>query len=123
MRDRVVIALLIPVLIFPLVVIAAGGDLDLVWQEIKAFSRAPLVVAVYAQNGSPGMTPSPGVTMGPSPGVTMGPSPGVTLTPGPGGAAPAPLLTRWAMISASIILALIALWAINRRLPGDRPRT
>jgi hypothetical protein len=105
MRDKIVIALLIPVLVFPLVVIAAGGDLDLIWQEFKSFSRAPLVMTVYAGQASPTMTPSGGVT------------------PGPGApAAPAPLLSRWAMISASIVLALVALWAMNRRGARDGPR-
>lgn len=115
MRDRLVIVLLVPVLIFPLVVIAAGGDLDLIWQECKSFSHAPLVVAVYAGQASPTVTASPS--------VTIGPSPGVTLTPGPGAPiAPAPLLARWAMISASIVLALVALWAMNRRITEDGPR-
>lgn len=107
MRDKVVIALLIPVLVFPLVVIAAGGDLDLIWQEFKSFTRAPLLVTAYAGQASPTMTASPSMT----------------FTPGPGGpVAQAPLLTRWAMISASIVLALIALWAINRRIAGDDSR-
>jgi hypothetical protein len=126
-RDKAIIALLVPILVFPLVVIGAGGDLELVVQELRAFSRFPLTVAVYAQNGpSPTMTmsASPTVTMGPSPTVTLGPSPGVTLTPGVGApVAAAPLLTRWAMISASIVLALVALWAINRRIAGDHSRS
>lgn len=109
MRDKVVTALLVPVLVFPLVVIAAGGDLELVWQEFKAFSGAPLVMKVYAGQASPTVTPTGTVT------------PSGTVTPGPGGATAAPLLTRWAMISASIVLALIALWAINRRNLRDGP--
>lgn len=104
-RDKLLIALLVPVLVFPVVVIAAGGDLDLIWQELHSFARGPLVMTAYAGQVSPTMTASPGM-----------------MTPGPGGVAQAPLLTRWAMISASIILALVALWAINRRLDGDHTR-
>jgi hypothetical protein len=137
----VIITLLVPVLVFPIVVIAAGGDLDLILQEINAVRRVPLRVAVYAQQQ---LGPSPTVTFtmgpaGPSPTVTFtmgpgGPSPTVTFTMGPAGRSPtatlrpgsagppagAPLLTRWGMISASIILALIALRAINRRIAADR---
>jgi hypothetical protein len=124
----VIITLLVPVLVCPIVVIAAGGDLDLILQEINAVRRVPLRVAVYAQQQ---LGPSPTVTFtmgpaGPSPTVTftMGPagrSPTATLRPGSAGPpAGAPLLTRWGMISASIILALIALRAINRRIAADR---
>jgi len=104
------------VLVFPIVVIAAGGDLELVWQEFKAFARVPLVVTVYAQG------PSPSTTVGPSPGVTVGPSPGVTpVFPEP--AMPTPLLTRWGYMSASIVLALIALWSFMGRRRGTRSKT
>jgi hypothetical protein len=110
MRDKAVTALLIPVLVLPLVVIAAGGDLELIWQEFKSFSRAPLMMTVYAGQASPPVNGSPTVT------------PSGPVTPGPGGAAAAPLLSRWAMISASIVLALVALWAINRRNFRDGPQ-
>lgn len=111
MREKLITALLVPVLVFPIVVIAAGGDLGLIWQEFKAFSQVPLVVSVYAQ------VPSP--TVGPSPTVTVGTSPPVTPVPG-SGTAPAPLLTRWGYISASIVLALIALWSLTRARSGSR---
>jgi hypothetical protein len=103
MRDKALTALLVPVLVFPLVVSAAGGDLELIWQEFKAFSGAPLVMTVYAGVASPTVTPSG------------------MVTPIPADAAPVPLLTRWAMISASIVLALVALWAMNRRSTRDGP--
>lgn len=120
MRDRLLTLLLVPVLVFPLVVIAAGGDLELVWQELKAFARVPLVVSVYAQLPSPTATvgASPTATILASPTATFSPSPG--LTPGPGApAAPTPLFTRWGYISASIILALVALWSFSRRAPDS----
>ena len=118
MRDKLMTVLLVPVLVFPIVVIAAGGDLDLVWQEFKAFARVPLVVTVYAQ------APSPTATLMASPTATFtfGPSSGVT--PGPGQPAmPTPLLTRWGYISVSIILALIALWSFSGRQQGARSKT
>jgi len=116
MRDKLMTVLLVPVLVFPIVVIAAGGDLELVWQEFKAFARVPLVVTVYAQAPSPTVMPSPAATF------TFGPSSGVT--PGPGQPAmPTPLLTRWGYISASIILALIALWSLSGRRQRARSNT
>jgi hypothetical protein len=132
MREKLITILMVPVLVFPIVVIAAGGDLGLIWQEFKAFSQVPLVVTVYAQMASPTATigPSPTITVGPSPTLTFGPSPTLTVGPGgpsptvtpfPGvGTAPAPLLTRWGYISASIVLALVALWSLSRGTSGSR---
>jgi hypothetical protein len=151
MRDRLSIALLVPVFVLPLVVIGAGGDLELLWQELRSLT-GPIVLTVQAQaspavtatmtpsggiNMTPTMTPSGGInmtpTMTPSGGIgftpTMTPSGGIGFTPTstPSGGitpvfqpAPAPVLSRWGMISGSIILALIALWALNRRM-GRRP--
>jgi len=120
MREKVMAVLLVPVLIFPIVVIAAGGDLGIVWQEFRAFSQVPLVVTVYAQAASPTAT----VTASPTTSSTMGPTPGVTMTPIPGApTAETPVLTRWGYISASIVLALIALWSLSRGGPASRSHT
>src|SRR5262245_438450 len=111
MRDAVRVILLIPVLVFPLVVIASGGDLELLWRELRALADSGLVVTAQAglePSPTATMSPSPTFTAGPSPTLTIGPSPTVTLgidvTPG---IAPVPALTRWGTIFASIILALI----------------
>lgn len=127
-RERLLTVLMVPVLLLPVLVIGAGGDLDLLWHEVRALTRQPIVVTVYALAVSPTVTmPSPTVTM-PSPTVTM-PSPTVTLPPGTAGPGtgnfsgdvyPAPLLTRWGYISASIILALLAFWALADRAARQR---
>lgn len=123
MRDKLLSLLAVPILVFPLLVIAAGGDLEVIRQELKAFSSGVLVASVQAG------TASPTATVGPSPMVTIGPSPTVTFLPGPAtptpGAAVAPMLTRWGIISASIVLALIGLFglqALRRNMAGGRRR-
>jgi hypothetical protein len=103
---------MVPVLVLPLLVIAAGGDLDILWHEASTFVGSPIVLMVQAQIASP--------TVGPSPTVTIIPSP--TMTRGPGaGPAQVPTLTRWGYISASIVLALIAAWSLAERA-GRRGR-
>jgi len=118
MREKLITLLLVPVLVLPVVIITAGGDLEVVWQELQAFSRLPLAVTLYAQQPSPTATlrPSPTVTFPPSPTVTFRPSPTVTFGPGPTPRDPrsVPVLTRWATMSLSIILALLALWFLSR---------
>jgi len=104
MREKLLTILLVPVIVFPIVVIAAGGDLELVWREFKAFSQVPLVLTVQAQLTSPPVGPSPWVR------------------PGAPGGGPVPVLTRWGYISASIVLALIALWSLARKPSGHRSR-
>ena len=102
MLEKLLTILLVPIIVFPIVVSAAGGDLELVWREFKAFSQAPLIISVQAQVSPP---------VGPSPPVR--PSPWVR--PGAPGGGPVPVLTRWGYISASIVLALIALWSLARK--------
>jgi hypothetical protein len=122
-RERFLTALMVPVLVLPLLVIAAGGDLDILWHEAITLAGEPIVLTVYAQLPSRTVGPSPTMTipMGPSPTMTVPMSP--TATRGPlGGPAPAPLLTRWGYISASIILALIAAWSIAERAARVRRR-
>ena len=58
MRDRLLALLLVPVILFPILVIARGGDLDIVWREIAHITDQALVVRVYAGIGSPTITPS-----------------------------------------------------------------
>jgi hypothetical protein len=110
-RERFLTVLMVPVLVLPLLVIAAGGDLGILWREVRAFAGAPIVLMVQAQVASP--------TVGPSPTVTMLASP--TMTRGPGAPHEAPVLARWGYISASIVLALIAAWSIAERA-GRRGR-
>lgn len=94
MRDRLLVLFLVPVILFPILVIASGGDLDIVWRELAHIADQALVVRVYAGIGSPIITPSGPVIPDPVP-------------------AGAPVLTNWGIISASIILALIALFAMR----------
>jgi hypothetical protein len=110
-RERLLTVLMVPVLVLPLLVIAAGGDLDVLWREASTLVGSPIVLMVQAQIASP--------TVGPSPTVTVLPSP--TMTRGPGAPHEAPTLTRWGYISASIILALIAAWSLAERA-GRRGR-
>ena len=122
-RERFLTALMVPVLVLPVLVIAAGGDLDILWHEARTLAGQPIVLTVYAQIASRTVGPSPTMTipMGPSPTMTVPTSP--TATRGPfGGPAQAPLLTRWGYISASIILALIAAWSIAERAARVRRR-
>ena len=119
MRQKLIVLLLVPVVLLPVVVITAGGDLEVVWQELQAFWRLPLEVALYAQQPSPTATfgASPTVTFPPSPTLTFPPSPTLTFGPSPTPFDPrraAPLLTRWATMSLSIVLALVALWFLSR---------
>ena len=95
MRDQLLVLLLVPVILFPILVIASGGDLEIVWRELSHIADQAFVVRVYAGIGSPPVMPS---------GPVM---PGEPLPAG------APVLTNWGIISASIILALIALFAIR----------
>ena len=112
-RERFLTALMVPVLVLPLLVIAAGGDLDILWNEARTLVGQPIVLTVYAQVASP--------TVGPSPTATIMRSPTATRTVGP--PHEAPLLTRWGYISASIILALIAAWSLaGRRARAGRHR-
>ena len=132
-RERLLTALMVPVLVLPLLVIAAGGDLDILWHEATVLVSQPIVVTVYAQIVSPTvvMGPSPTVVMSPtipsipSGTVMMSPSPGGTNGPG-GGAGPgsreAPLLSRWGYISASVLLALIGSWFLAGRVDRARRR-
>lgn len=126
-RERLLTVLMVPVLLLPVLVIAAGGDVDILWNEIRALTREPVVVTVYAQ-----LAPSPTVAMASptvmmtplmSPTVAMG-SPTVTFPPPTGAPGTgnftgdvyeAPLLTRWGYISASIILALLGFWVLSDR--------
>lgn len=103
MRDRLLVLLLVPVILFPIVVIASGGDLEVVLREVSQIADQALVVRVYAGVGSPPVMPS-------------GPVIPMPLTAG------APVLTNWGIISASIVLALIALFAIRATTShaGDR---
>jgi len=94
-------------LVLPLIVIAAGGDLDIVLREVNALRQLPLPIAVYAQNGSGPIGPSGEVT----------PSGSVIVFDA---TRAAPTLTRWATISLSIVLALIAVWYLT--LPRPRQR-
>jgi hypothetical protein len=97
MRERLLTVLLVPILVLPIMVIAAGGDLELLWHEVQALSGVPVLMTVYAQTGgSPAVTPTPAVRG-------------------------TPTLTRWGTISAAIILALLALWVLNERFarPAD----
>jgi hypothetical protein len=89
MRDRLYVALLVPVLVLPLVVIAAGGDLELLRQELRSLANGPLVITVYAQVVSPTVT----VTTTPTGTVTMTPSGGVFRVTVAVAPAPAPILT------------------------------
>lgn len=117
-RERFLTALMVPVLVLPLLVIGAGGDLDILWHEAITLAGQPIVLTVYAQLPSRTVGPSPTLTVPmPSPSMTIPMSP--TATRGP---APAPLLTRWGYISASIILALIAAWSIAERATRSRRR-
>jgi hypothetical protein len=114
-RERFLTALMVPVLVLPLLVIAAGGDLDILWHEARTFAGSPIVLMVHAQIGSPPVGPSPTATILPSPTVTRGPVGGPPRE--------APLLTRWGYISASIILALVAAWSLaGRAARFGRPR-
>ena len=110
-RERFLTALMVPVLVLPLLVIAAGGDLDILWHEAITLAGEPIVLTVYAQG--------PSRTVGPSPTATILRSPTATRTVGPH---EAPLLTRWGYISASIILALIAAWSLAERAARSRRR-
>jgi hypothetical protein len=106
-RERLLTILMVPVLVLPLLVIAAGGDLDILWHEASTFTTSPIVLTVYAQIASP--------TVGPSPTATILMTPTTTRSPVGGRPHEAPLLTRWGYISGSIILALIAAWSLAGR--------
>jgi hypothetical protein len=97
MRDRLLVVLLVPVILLPILVIASGGDVEMIWRELWQIADHTFVVRVYAGVGSPPVMPSGPVMPG---------------TPLPAGA---PVLTNWSIISASIILALIALFSIRAR--------
>ena len=58
MRDKLTVLLVVPALVLPLIIIAAGGDLDIVRREIDALRRVPFPIAVFAQNGSGPIDPS-----------------------------------------------------------------
>lgn len=112
-RERFLTAFMVPVLVLPLLVIAAGGDLDILWHEARTLAGQPIVLTVYAQ--------LPSATVGPSATATILRSPTATRTVG----VPlheTPVLTRWGYISASIILALIAAWSMAERAARSRRR-
>jgi hypothetical protein len=112
-RERLLTALMVPVLVLPLLVIAAGGDLDILWHEARTLAGQPIVLTVYAQLPSATVGPSPTVTVLQTPTRTVGT--GVPLHE-------TPVLTRWGYISASIILALIAAWSLAERAARSRRR-
>ena len=111
-RERLLTILMVPVLVLPLLVIAAGGDLDILWHEASTFMASPMVLTVYAAGGG---GPSPTATILPSPTATILMTPTTTRSPLGGRPHEAPLLTRWGYISGSIILALIAAWSLAGR--------
>ena len=111
-RERLLTALMVPVLVLPLLVIAAGGDLDILWHEARTLAGQPIVLTVYAQ--------IPSATVGPSPTATILQSPTATRTLVCH--CTTPVLTRWGYISASIILALIAAWSLAERAARSRRR-
>lgn len=116
MRDKLMILLMVPALILPVVIIAAGGDLEVVRREVIALTRVPVVLTVYAQNGSPSTMPS-GEVMPSGPVIPSGP---VVMPPLIDPTTAAPTLTRWATISLSILLGLIAIWYLTE--PRQQPR-
>lgn len=103
MRDRLMILLLVPLLLFPIVVISSGGDLEIVWSELSHLLEHGFVARVYAQAGSPPVMPT---------GPVMPSGPVIPAAPLPAGA---PVLTNWGMISAAILLAVIGLFAMRSR--------
>lgn len=96
MRNRLLTVLMVPFVVLPVVVIAAGGDLELLRHEIGVLLRLPIPMTVYAQIGVPsgGTMPSPPV------------GPIIPI-------APVPTVSHWGVITLSILVALVALWYLT----------